>query len=499
MEIETFAETKNVVKNILDRNGIKYNRGLGLMGESGYPNDECQQLAEECLERIADYCRVGVNTGFTGAVKDAIDELSDICVQLSGRKADKVADKTYEKCAKAKQDIERRAQITDDCKDTVIKSRVIEYIDTSMRACDVLGTVNPNQNEILGECREVFGKLKTKVEGIYDGSSKTALGYAKEIIDTIEKWQGRASREMCTSADVHRLEEAVDLAGKWSEEYASVKQGAFRDHTAPATDIPAPIGGDIVKIVKSAEIKENLDTFYKTLENARRRNERKYDITKQKDRIAEKRAEMAALNARTAEIKKLVRNGELDEDEGFTEYEDEIEPRIDELQDQIDELEQVLVDKRKSAADDAAILDHIEMQCDAVRDCEDNPAMFYELGYDMPFEEINRIMNSEGTDEDMAKLNTISLKIEYSRKRKAEQRARMKESRNEVRQFTRDHLKTEEARRTAVAKTEEELKREEARKKRRSAFFSDGEQPEEEKQTEKAKERTDFRLTDDDK
>ena len=102
-------------------------------------------------------------------------------------------------------------------------------------------------------------------------------------------------------------------------------------------------------------------------------------------------------------------------------------------------------------------------------------------------------------DADMAKLNTISLKIEYSRKRKAEQRARMKESRNEVRQFTRDHLKTEEARRTAVAKTEEELKREEARKKRRSAFFSDGEQPEEEKQTEKAQERTDFRLTDDDK
>ena len=499
MEIETFVETKNVVKSILDRNGIKYNRNLGLMGESGYPNDECQQLAEDCLELISDYCRVGVNTGFTGAIKDAIDELSDICVQLSGRKADKVADKTYEKCTKAKQDVERRAQITDDCKDTVIKSRVLEYIDTSMRACDVLSTINPDQNEILGESSEVLGKLKAKVKAAYDGSSKTALGYAKQIIDAIEKWQGRASREMCTSADIRLLESAVELAGKWNEEYASVKQGAFRDHTAPKSDIPPAIGGDIVKIVKSAEIKENLDTFYKSLENARRRNERKYDITKQKERIAEKRAEMAQLNARTAEIKKLVRNGELDEDEGFTEYEDEIEPRIEELQDQIDDLEQVLVDKRKSAADDAAILDHIEMQCDAVRDCEDNPAMFYELGYDMPFEEINRIMNSEGTDEDMAKLNTIALKIEFSRKRKAEQRARMKESRNEVRQFTKNHLKTEEARRHAVAKTEEDIKREEARKKRRSAFFSDGAEPEEEKEEAKREERTDFRLTDEDK
>ena len=55
MEIEIFADTKNTVKSILDKNGIKYNRGLCLMGESGYPNDECQQLAEDCLERIADY------------------------------------------------------------------------------------------------------------------------------------------------------------------------------------------------------------------------------------------------------------------------------------------------------------------------------------------------------------------------------------------------------------------------------------------------------------
>lgn len=414
MDYKQFEETKELVIQVMNENGIGYNKDILSMGSAGYPNDACQDLAEECLGIMAKYCRIGVNGGFTGSMKDALDALSDICAQMSNRKKDRDADKRREACEKKKNDITRTVKLSDEKLATddssALKAYLYRNIDRCMQAIPGLIIKNAGQEEVLRVSEKKLELLRTSVEKALDGMSKDAGAKYEEILACLKVWRKAAAASNCTAATNQELDKAIDAAHAWCRLVKPVKNGA-------RYDVSKLVYGrdDIDKIAQCGAIKEKMHNLQSRVSSARQGLAKKYDTTELEDRRKSLEREKAELNARTEEDKERFANGEISQAQLLANYK-RTKMRLSKIDMDLSKVNASIENKRLNRDNQESTLASIEDLLREVRGYESEPAAYSVLGDKVPFESVDAIISGWATEQQVQDfISTLRLNLKLAK------------------------------------------------------------------------------------
>lgn len=413
MDYKQFEETKELVIQVMNENKIGYNRDILRMGSSGYPNDACQDLAEECLELMAEYCRAGINGGFNGSIKDSLDALSDICAQMSNRKKDRDADKRREACEKKKNEIVRDIKLPE-IEEVPIKDLVYQYIDRSMQAISGLIKKNPAQAEILRSSEKKLIQLRTSIEKAVDGSSKDAYGKAEKIIEHIQAWRDAAAASGCTNATLGELDEAVGIAHEWNKLMKPVKGSSRADG-----DTFTYKEDDIDKIAKSAELKERMDNLRARINTARSQLDVRYNVTNLEARRTSIRENIAKIEARREEAVESYKIGVITDDD-LIDISEDLDEQLEDLRADLSDVNANISMKEQGRRNQEGTIDEVEKICDEIDSYETEPAIYSTLADNVSFESVDAIVGGVASAEQIQKF-TKSLRINLAVAKKIRQ------------------------------------------------------------------------------
>lgn len=375
---------------VLRENGVEFDGKFAQMGLTGYPSDGCQILAEECLALVGKYCRAGVNGGFNKSMRDAIKELTRLCVQLSEKKAEKKLAK-YEA---ARDKIAEEVKLTTKGENFMsIKAVVYKYLDTSEKACEVikkLGTA-PDRDDILVQSAEKLREIRAVLEEALDDSSQDAAALAEQLIGCLVRWRNDVSSSMYSKRSVGYIEDALGYARKWKELRASVKQGVFsRDKSAKK--IPEYVPDAIDRIAESDRIKERIIIFRRNLKKFDDDLELRYGVTGDREALRENTERIEELKAEKSRIADAVRNGETDKVDAMYRCRDQIDPEIADLEEENKRLSAQIAEKeqmRRAFRKQDRFLNGIN---DFILGYEQHPAVLYTLGAAIDFNKMNNVM-----------------------------------------------------------------------------------------------------------
>ena len=178
--------------------------------QAGFENDDCQDFAEQLVDKIYTLSVCGLNKGFN-AITDAINDCIDLAIDIKDKKLIKQKMKLKE--------IENRVGKID-IGESKIKIVVLKYIDTSIEFARLRIAANPSSigiNKSFNECIAVLTKIKEIVEAAIDENTKSAATYAKAINDQIRKWRQEVQNGFCGFNTVTILQEAVAKANEWQK------------------------------------------------------------------------------------------------------------------------------------------------------------------------------------------------------------------------------------------------------------------------------------------
>ncbi len=220
------ATAKEISTTLAGRN-IKFNRKFASIDSSAYPSEEARVLSEEMKEYLSRLIDHAINNEFTGEVKRAIDDITDMCVALTDRslKTEKVSKllKNYRAdFDKIKAEIDLEHTGTLQFSDVVLKhlDREIDglrymieeaknnrYIDDAMRQRQI----DRNNEEIrrLSSIREV-------VAGVHDNVSQDAYTIADSLINKLCEASVIIANQQDIGTSVSDIyDDALELAKKW--------------------------------------------------------------------------------------------------------------------------------------------------------------------------------------------------------------------------------------------------------------------------------------------
>lgn len=395
MDYKQFEETKELVIQVMNENKIGYNRDILSMGSAGYPNDACQDLAEECLELMAEYCRAGINGGFNGSIKDALDALSDICAQMSSRKKDRDADKRREACEKKKNDIVRNVK-RPEVEEGIFKELVLMYIDPALQAIPALTEKNPAQKAALESSEKKLIQLRTSVEKVIDGASKEAKKKADEIVELVRAWRAHASSSTCDRSSLEDLDKAVNISHEWRRLVKPIKSvGKADDSNVTYHE------DDIDQISKCADLKERMENLSSRIATARAQFDLKYDITAQESRKNALTKNIDELRAQKNKLGEDARNGVITMQKAVMMGKD-IERRIANLNKDIERVDREISVISKNRESQDRTFYEVETLCRKINRYATEPAVYAMLASRLSFSSVDAIISGLATTQQIS-------------------------------------------------------------------------------------------------
>ncbi|MDE6029425.1 MAG: hypothetical protein K2F90_03795 [Clostridiales bacterium] len=305
----TTIEKVKSIQDVARKNGLSLNKKFTesyLTGHSMF--DGPKELGDRIVNGMWDMCVHGINNGFDGTCKSALDGLSDIVVALTELGNEQIgkltkysvkADGLLQKELQARKEVINVAEPLKECINTSI---VAVNTMTELRSSGQgLLNVNERQFELLEQSREILNQILTAMDNIGDTSSRTAQGRSDEAIAAVKVWREDCSRNNLQSGSIAKLKKALEIVEAWAALNVGVtrkervkEQHAFRNNDALAS------------VVEGRASLEMLDTFL--------------------NRMATEKADISAIRA-------------------------QIDERDKARQDKIDECEKGLDDIKKQKAD----------------------------------------------------------------------------------------------------------------------------------------------------
>lgn len=365
-------------------NGLPVHRNFNLRYISGHSYFRAPEiLAEQIADDMLKICDAGVNSGFNGSMKSAINKLSGLIVDLTKvRENDR---KAYEKCADQRDKILRSLELRGEEQDdsTGVKGSIKKYIQTSVKAIDTLISLNAEGNEYctidarqiqrFAESKEKFLKLLEALSKIADVSSKDAVAYSNSIVKNILDWREDFSVRMCTADTVAKLDECLDLAEKWAQ---NVKIVSKRER-AKGSEFIAYVNDDVGSLSECTGTLETLQVFKDRMdETAAEIAEDKKGLKEYDDELAEVKNALIALEGEKKQIAIDYKNtGDLNKANAAA---SELAKRKKELEAKYREISAAIKSKKGQSVDIAAkekIYLKLKTVYDKVMQYKKDPAM----------------------------------------------------------------------------------------------------------------------------
>lgn len=274
-------------------------RELEGLFQVGFENDDCQDFAEQLVNKIYTLSVCGLNKGFDSTITDAINECIDLAIDIKAKKLSRQKTKLRE--------IENRVEKID-IGESKIKIVVLKYIDTSIEFARLCIAANPSSvgiNNSFNECIAVLTKIKEIVEAAIDENTKSAATYAKEINDQIRKWRQEVQNGFCGFNTVTILQEAVAKANKWQR--SLVFKGVARESDIDHYDYDM-----VANTVEIAHFERVIKGWEEILQSERNRvDENAQAIEALESRISEYKQSQEEVKKRIIEKKKELANGRI--------------------------------------------------------------------------------------------------------------------------------------------------------------------------------------------
>ncbi len=292
--------------SVATKNGVPINKNFNVsyLSTHGY-YDGPQLLAEKAVADMERYCFLGINAGFDGTLKGAIDKLSDVVVNLTEVKNGDTRELSKQDALRLKT-IEGVRETVYPVK-TDVRVSVNEYVASAVDAADtimslsregeIFSTVDKRQIDYLEESKKKLGELNMALIRVMDVGSESAAANAEKINGLLRQWRRDASRFMCTGLSIKYLDDAKAVAESWGKiAVAPLKKEKCKE-------APAYVRDEISIIAESRGGLETLSVFNARIQTRLAEVEQmRQELNADKTRCSQLKGELAGLETRKKEI-----------------------------------------------------------------------------------------------------------------------------------------------------------------------------------------------------
>lgn len=404
-------------------NGVTLNKNFNVtyLSTHGF-YDGPKFLAEKSVNEMEKFLKYGVNCGFDGTLKNALDKLSDIVVSLTAVKNGDVRELS-------KIEVQRN-KILETVKDSAypvyndMRASVEKYIESSVEAIDtiislnkegeIFSTVDKRQIELMEESKVKLGELSASLYSVMDLTSVKAKENAEKIIEYLKKWRRDGSRFMCTSVSLRYLDEAKAVADEWKNILITPSK------KERAKDEPEYKRDEMSIIASSRGGLETLSVF-----NARIQT-RLAEIDKMQGELSADKAEVSKLKGELADLEQKKKEVAIEfKNTGNTVKANSdiaaIRQRAEEISSEIKSLEGNgrLVKKEKDIKNRREIALHIKHICDTLTDNKSDLVFLARVIQNVDFNSLVGVMTGRSHDMEEARESILQIRVRVDNLRQA--------------------------------------------------------------------------------
>lgn len=316
--------------------------------------DGPKELFERIVNGMWDICRYGVNNGFDGNGKNALDTLADIAVSLPDLGNGQI-DKLSKQAARA-DTVLRTAKKTENGVSDAVRASIASCREAiaTVRALREAGngfeSIDERQIELLAQSKPIFDEIEDALAGVMDVSSVRAKECAQQVMGHIAVWREDCSQFMCTSASLDELRAALASVKEWQKQNTAVtKRTRDKDGLVFTPD-------DLSLIVQSRGALERLGTFLQRIHSEKEKIENQRNALQ--DQKAGRDAVLAGLRAQMEQADRDMRQVKIDFQNGADK--DECIRKLKELDRKKDDLLLAIDDAEHDTDEYAPVEEDIE-------------------------------------------------------------------------------------------------------------------------------------------
>ncbi len=289
--------TTKRIYEVLVKNGVRVRSEFAELSRLGYDSDEAQEFSDELVGDISRIVEHGVNNGFGGSMKDALDMLIDMALTLGKPKITAKIDKLRTK----KNDELQRMKLTKS-DDVDVRAPILEYIRNSLDVLDVIeerADGNERVQRFVDRSRAEFEALRDALGEVINVSAVPAADYAKFIATCISNWRFKTVVSEYIPSVADYISRAKNAAERWGKI-------AISGPHAKKDQLPAVARDYAHSIAESRTSYDELDSLRAELARAQGYAE---EI---RAKTQESRAKLAEISALIEETGKEWKSGKLD-------------------------------------------------------------------------------------------------------------------------------------------------------------------------------------------
>ena len=361
--------TTKEIYEVLVNSGIRISAEYADLVRRGYDSDAAQRFSEELVEDMSRIVEHGVNYGFNGSMKDVIDMLADMALDMDRRG---ISSKITRLRTKKDEAVARMKPTKGDNVD--LRRPVLGFITSSFDGLDVIASGSADDERVksfAAESREKLEKLRELVRTSPNHTSEGALRHASRIMEFLGYWRNSAAVRLFDSTALGFLDEALVAAEAW---HSVIVKG---DRVKPE-DVPVAPRDEMFKIAGSGKSKEMLGGLRAEL---KRKIARVEDIAERRAALVKERGECSA---ELDEIAREWQNGKLDDMTA--------DMRSSALENRISGIDNELAqaDMRMGFENDTlSVCRDLE---NTLASYEDDPAMLYVIAEQIDFGRVNAFL-----------------------------------------------------------------------------------------------------------
>lgn len=413
----------DTIISVATKNGISLNRNFNTtyLSTHGY-YDGPQSLAEKTVADMEHICFMGMNAGFDGTLKGALDKLSDVVVNLTNVKNGDTRELS-------KQDAQR-IKTLEGVRETVypvktdVRTATNEYISSSVDAIDtilslskegeIFSTVDKRQIEYMEESKKKLGELTMMLIPLMDVSSVKAKENAEKINSLLQQWRRDASRFMCTGLSIKYLDDAKAVAESWG------KMAVAPGKKDKCKEAPRYVRDEISVIAESRGGLETLSVFNARIQTRLAEVEQmRQELNADKTKCSQLKGELAGLENKKKEIAVEFKNtgnaAKANADIA------ELRHRQEELEGEIKSIEGNgrLARRDKDIKNRREIALHVKHICDTLTDNKSDLIFLAKVIKHVDFNALVGVMTGRTADVEEAKESILQIRVRVDALRQA--------------------------------------------------------------------------------
>ena len=305
--------TVRELSKIMSDNGIPYKRDFVNVENEGCIA-EYRDVFTDIKGDIEEYVRYGVQNGFTPAIKDNIERLARMMVDICGEKKPKHVKKYVDK----RDEIKRRSkEVMGNSVGLDARNEVVKYVNDAINAAEALKSrkMSEARRKILDRCIEGLRDVAKKLNDVTDVATKTALDFSNNVLgELFNWWKNDAEALMLTENSVKKIEGISSTVDKWKVSHTGIERGFLgKAKNGISTEEFGGIAykrGRMAYIAQSYECIEKVDIICeKILERKNTIKEKNEALAQDKKKVDEIDSQIKALNDEKIQIAKNFANG----------------------------------------------------------------------------------------------------------------------------------------------------------------------------------------------